>query len=202
MPLTISTAQARFQLRQAAVVVHGRTSPAQQVIATGCTQSGSTGGNCAISGTSTSVVTFSVIPGTYQGLHIVIWGEASSGPIGVLTTLNGDTSADYSINGSFQNTSGPTSLAQASGTSCQSAGLGSANASSSQIDFPFYADTTFPKNWTWKSYLNTSISSLTNNFQYEAGCAWSSSAAVTSVTFYDCLWTLHSRNQVHHLRVN
>ena len=155
-----------------------------QITAAGCTQSASTGGYCAISGSSTTAVTFSVIPGTYNALKIVEYGASTSGTtVHILGTFNGDTGSNYATNGSFQNdTSGPGSAGAASQSSCVLGVLASTGANSGVVLIPGYADTSFDKSATLQSTSLASLSSTANNQYLDYGCGWASTSAITSIT--------------------
>jgi hypothetical protein len=155
-----------------------------QVTATGCTQSDTTGGSCAVSGGSTSVVEFSVIPGTYRRLQLVVWGEGSAGsPLHVRTTFNSDTGSDYANNGNYQ--IGSSAVAANNSTSvtyCSFGNLPNTGVGQITFDVPFYANTSFYKISVEHDGMFLSPSSGTND-DSENTCGWASTSAITSVTF-------------------
>jgi hypothetical protein len=154
-----------------------------QVTASGCTQSASTGGNCAVSGSTTTAVTFSVIPGTYNALRIVWYGASVSGS-GTSATVqfNSDSGSDYATNGGYQQgTSNYQEAGIASQTSCAVGFFASTGAQSTVMDIPGYADTSFAKTalTTQSGFLSAGSSS---NVWEGKACYWSGTSAITSVT--------------------
>lgn len=139
-------------------------------------------GACAISGSSTTAVTFSVIPGTYNRLQIIIWGQGSA-TLNVNTTFNSDTAANYAVNGYVQtSTTNPTANAAASQAFCAGSGMTTGIVSTLEINIPFYANTSFGKAVQVHASEIGSISALASNFDITTGCAWNGTAAITSVT--------------------
>jgi hypothetical protein len=154
-----------------------------QVTATGCTQSASIGGNCVVSGSSTSAVTFSVIPGTYQSLTVEGYGESTTGTeLGIYVTYNGDTGSNYSLNGVYQSsTTAPGASAAVSQAHCQAGLLSNTGASSFKLEIPGYADTSFTKTDLSQTISAVSPSSASNIWA-DNGCGWNNTAVITSVT--------------------
>jgi hypothetical protein len=156
-----------------------------QITASGCVQSSSVGGTCAVSGSSTSVVTLSVIPGTYSALTIVAYGTDTVGlQVPVDLTINGDTGSNYSINGIYQNGSNaPTANANISEPNCEAMLLSSTGISAATFYILGYANTAFPKSISVPNVAVTNTASVTDNRVSQYGCAWNNTAAITSVTF-------------------
>jgi hypothetical protein len=155
-----------------------------QITASGCTQSASTGGKCAISGSSTAAVTFSVLPGTYNEILIKWYGGSTSGSaINARMTFNGDTGSNYAANGYYQGGgSAPASGGAASQSFCAAGTLSSAAASSQEIELPGYADTSFDKTGWSQIDSFSSVSSTSDNYQQVYDCLWANTAAITSIT--------------------
>lgn len=146
----------------------------------GCTF---TSGACAVSGSSTTAVTISSIPGTYLNLHLVILGQSTSGYQFIQTQLNGDTSGHYSHNSLY--TSSTTGWGGATnGTSVAFMDLGQLGASPnvclSDIYIPYYAGgftKILSSRWTQANGLGT-IPNTAVAMGY-----WDQTSAITSVTF-------------------
>lgn len=157
-----------------------------QITATNCTQSASTGGYCSISGTTTTSVTFSVIPGTYLGLHTVIYGQGSAA-LNVQVTFNSDSGSHYSLVGYFQSgASAPGANSAATQTFCAGSGLTTGNVSAIISDVPFYADTSFAKVIETHGGEMASTGTSSSNFDLGTSCSWDNGgtpAAITSVTY-------------------
>jgi hypothetical protein len=154
-----------------------------QITASGCTQSASTGGYCSVSGSSTSAVTFSVIPGGYNGLQLRTYGSAS-GAESATVTFNGDTTGGhYAYGGSYQTgTSGPAATQAGSASSCNGGAFVSGIGGQLIYDINFYSSTSFGKMMTVTGNAIGSISSTASNFYYNVGCAWNQTSAITSIT--------------------
>ena len=154
-----------------------------QITAVGCTQSGSTGGNCAISGSSTTVVTLSVIPGTYSSLRYVIWGQGSAAA-NVNVIYNGDTAAHYVQQGSFQTgNNNPVPDITTNAAACTPGGLTTGLSGNIITEIPFYADTSFGKSSISTGSEIASLGTNTSNFHVVTACGWSDTSAITSITF-------------------
>jgi hypothetical protein len=166
----------------------GYTAPAWtnitgSVTPTGCTVSG---GSCAVSGTTTTAVTFASIPGTGNRLQIVVWGGGSSNDANVNMTFNGDTAAHYAYNGYLQfTTTSPTANDAVSATACGVGQLSATNTSQTIADIPFYAVAAFGKMVTSASGAIPSTSSASANLATQSTCNWDNGgtpAAITSIT--------------------
>lgn len=134
---------------------------------------------------ASATVTFSAIPGSYSGLVLsLLLASATSAPTFQLQ-FNGDTAAHYScqiLYGSAP-TSGANNNNVSSGTSMagtiMSAGA-SPLAALARLYIPYYAATTLDKvvTGTWSRF-----DSATAYFQGAWGGLWTSTAAITSITF-------------------
>jgi hypothetical protein len=128
-------------------------------------------------------VTFSVIPGTYNALHIVWYGTTVSGSgTSATAQFNSDSGSDYATNGGFQQgTSNYQEAGITSQTSCAVGFFASTGVQSTLMDIPGYADTSFAKSvfTTQSGFL--SVSSSSNAWEGKA-CYWSGTSAITSVT--------------------
>ena len=152
------------------------------VIVSGCTVSGTA---CVVSGGSTTAVTFSVIPGTYNALRISVYGAATggTGQASIAGTFNSDTGSNYARQGYYQNnTTAVTANAGTSQTSCTAGELSPSSASSFSFEMPGYASTSFAKTGFMRSGTFVSVSSGTYNSLSEYTCLWNNTAAVTSIT--------------------
>lgn len=154
------------------------------VTPSGCTVSN---GACAVSGSTTTAVTFSSIPGTYNALQIRVWGQASSGvglsaPYGLLT-FNGDsTSGHYFLNGSYQNGSGsPAPNVVSSAPGCYTGQIAAGGASQLITDILFYASTAFPKVGSSRSSAAVGTT-LSSNVDETLTCGYTQTTAITSIT--------------------
>lgn len=156
-----------------------------QVTATGCTQSGSTGGVCTAGG-STSVVTFSVIPGGHTMLRIEAVGVATSGATnGSTLTVNGDTGSNYQRIGDFANgTSALGAITAASQSGCNGGQWSNTGVSEGWFEIPLYASSTLGKVIRGETLNATAANSTTNTQHIYNKCVWlpGSPAAITSVT--------------------
>jgi hypothetical protein len=142
-----------------------------------------------ISGSSTTSVTFSGIPGTYSSLRLTVWGQTnrSATQDQVHLTFNGDGAGNY--NSSDIEGGGGTSPSQGGNNAgVDYINIGNINASTSgstpgQIDCMItgYASTAFNK-----TLLSTSTLNLTTSGQDQyivvVGGNWLSTAAITSIT--------------------
>jgi len=152
------------------------------VIVSGCTVSGTA---CVVSGGSTTAVTFSVIPGTYNALRISVYGAATggTGQASISGTFNSDTGSNYASQGYYQNnTTAVTANAGTSQTSCAAGELSPSSASSFSFEMPGYASTSFAKTGFMRSGTFVSVSTGTYNSLSEYTCLWNNTAAVTSIT--------------------
>ena len=149
---------------------------------TGCTYAS---GVCTVSGSTTTVVTLSSIPGTYLGLRLMLKGTTTnSSGSSVVMTFNSDTGSHYAVQGIFNTSGGSvTSLSAVSQAGCvnfpQTAG---AVIGGAIIEIPLYADSQ-GKMATVDSNNIASISSATNNQFVHNTCGWNQTSAITSVTF-------------------
>lgn len=156
-----------------------------QVTASGCTQSATTGGACAVSGSSTTAVTFSSIPGTYNQIELILWGQSNSGSANLNLTVNSDASSHYAKGGFFQTASSAPAASQAvSQSSCQIGVFRAASgvAASASVQIPFYANTSFGKNFLMRNVNFDSISSNTDNFDIVGSCGYNQTTAISSMT--------------------
>jgi hypothetical protein len=128
-------------------------------------------------------VTFSVIPGGYNGLQLRTYGSAS-GAESATVTFNGDTtSGHYAYGGSYQTgTSGPAATQAGSASSCNGGAFVSGIGGQLIYDINFYSSTSFGKMMTVTGNAIGSISSTASNFYYNVGCAWNQTSAITSIT--------------------
>jgi hypothetical protein len=152
------------------------------VTATGCTVSN---GVCTVSGSTTSVVTFSVIPGTFNHLKMIFNGIGDSTWQSVPLTINADTSAHYADEGYFVTGTGTiTGLSAVSATACKGLYLAASGAvaGSAEFLFPFYAQTSFGKTVVQEMMSYPSVSSATNNGALHSTCLWNQTSAITSFT--------------------
>ena len=150
------------------------------VTATGCTVSGN---KCAVSGTSTSAVMFSVIPGTFNHLRLVVHGNATTGTNGINITLNSDTGTNYGRTGIFANgTSATSNAGAATQSSCGTYQFATGGVGTVTFDLPYYADTNFIKQGQIAADDVPQTSATTNYQVQRAGCTWNNTAAVTSIT--------------------
>jgi hypothetical protein len=154
-----------------------------QVTASGCTQSASTGGNCAVSGSTTTAVTFSVIPGTYNAVHVVWYGQTSVNNIATTLTFNGDTGGNYAFNGYYETTTTVTGISNTDVSGCKGGLAVNPGTSSNIFEMFGYADTAFPKTGWTENNSFSSVSSGATNFQQITSCLWNNTAAITSMTF-------------------
>ena len=143
-------------------------------------------GGVVVAGRSTSSVTFSSIPSTYNSLLIVqMGGTDNSGSTNTTIQFNGDTGSNYAQSGYFMTGSPGTlvsafsaPLAQAYGSDISgSVGLvGVGN-----ITIPFYANTSFPKTIISDGGSFVATSSASSNRKINITSAWNSTAAINSV---------------------
>jgi len=151
------------------------------VTVSGCTV---TSGVCVV-GTPGTTITLSSIPGTYNHLRLYIVGqESNSGGAFIELNLNGDSGSDYQYGWSFaSSSSGMTNFSSLSASNllvCYFNDTSVAGASSSStIDLPFYAQTSFYKDMAGQSSLYNASSYSSSTF-YNG--TWKSTAAITSAT--------------------
>lgn len=157
-----------------------------QVTATGCTQSASTGGKCTVSGTTTTSVTFSVIPGTYNNLKLYMTTKSTSAAQGVSIQFNSDTGSNYSTQGPQTANTTNTGIMVVSQTGIKIASVPASTGlvGTAVVTIPNYANTTFPKNTVSLGVDADSISSGTNNIATTLYGTWNSTAAITSITIF------------------
>jgi len=154
-----------------------------KVTVSGCTVSN---GACAVSGGSTSAVTFSDIPSTYNRLQLVIWGQDSTSSTDHnQITFNSDTGSNYAYNATYStatNSSAGT-LPVSTASSCYGGVMNNGVVSESIIDIPFYANTSFKKAAHVASdSIATIAAGLANNYEFDVSCGWNNTAAITSIT--------------------
>jgi hypothetical protein len=151
------------------------------VTVSGCTV---TSGVCVV-GTPGTTITLSSIPGTYNHLRLYIVGqESNSGGAFIKLNLNGDSGSDYQYGYSYASSfSGMTNFSSLSASNllvCYFNDTSVAGAfSSSTIDLPFYAQTSFYKNMAGQSSLYNASAYSSSTF-YNG--TWQSTAAITSAT--------------------
>jgi hypothetical protein len=151
------------------------------VTVSGCTV---TSGVCVV-GTPGTTITLSSIPGTYNHLRLYIVGqESNSGGAFIKLNLNGDSGSDYQYGWSFASSSSEmtnfSSLSASNLLVCYFNDTSVAGASSSStIDLPFYAQTSFYKDMAGQSSLYNASSYSSSTF-YNG--TWKSTAAITSAT--------------------
>lgn len=153
------------------------------VTVSGCAVSG---GACAVSGTTTTAVTFSAIP-AHNRMQIIYYGQGSASDAAVNVTLNADTGSHYIFQGYFQtSTSAPSGNTAASQASMNAGHIENNLASQSICDFAFYANTTFSKVMECHTGSFGSTSSQSANFDIQISGSWDNGgtpAAVTSATY-------------------
>jgi hypothetical protein len=147
---------------------------------TGCTYAS---GACTISGSSTTAVTISSIPGTYLNLHLVVVGENTGASLAYLnTTFNADSGANYQW-GSFYVQAGSATWGSGSGdgtdfgNTCQ---LNQSDASICEISIPYYVGGFDKFAQTIETYGQ---GSATYQYNFKFQTRWNSTAAITSITF-------------------
>jgi hypothetical protein len=155
-----------------------------QITATGCTQSASTGGVCTVSGTSTSTITLSVIPGTYNNLKLYLTTKTTGSNAGVILQFNSDTGSNYTVHGLNIASSTVTGVVTTSTTSAKMCSVPASTgiAASCMSVIPNYANTTFPKVILSNGSDIDSISSGTNDIYTSLGSGWNNTAAITSIS--------------------
>lgn len=147
-----------------------------------------------VSGSSTSVVTFSSIPSTYTDLVVIgVARSASSGLLqdNMILRINGNTGANYTI-GRVNVLDGTTILASRSTTSTSipitpiSAATQTASIFSNfEIYFGKYTDTSRPKTVAWwgNGPSNTTTSTISGFGSGQYGQANSDFTAISSISF-------------------
>jgi hypothetical protein len=179
-------------LANASTTVNGQTCTLGSTctIATGLTQIA----QVVVSGSSTTTVTFSAIPGTYSSLQLIASGAASdSGTlISVNCQFNSDaTSTDYGGNyiyGTNAAVSAGASTPTSTGDNCfDLPGTSTiANvAGQSSILFPGYAGTVFYKTFTANGNVQSSTTFATGLSNLTISGMWKSTAAITSIVLTD-----------------
>lgn len=161
---------------------------AGSVTATGCTV---TNGACTVSGSSTITVTFSVIPGTYSSLIVMVIGRvddsANNEPVSL--QFNADTGSNYDYSRLYGGSSGPGNSNSTGQTTAQGVYFNGASAAAnfaSQVVYTVvgYAGTTFFKTVTAQNQSANSGSAGVIDNQIMSG-AWRSTSAITSVSLID-----------------
>jgi len=137
-----------------------------------------------VSGTTTTAITFSSIPGTFTNLRVVFVGQTSNGSADVLQLqFNGDAGSHYSY-GAVYNAGGTTASAYNGGpaTSINLGGIVPTTSTSYpgiiELTVPLYAGTTFNK----VAVGIVSVGASTNSGAQTDGGSWASTAAITSLT--------------------
>jgi hypothetical protein len=125
-----------------------------------------------VSGSSTTTVTFSSIPGTYTDLVLIVAGNVTPG--GLNLTVNSDTSANYSYTRMFGQSGGALSGRDTASTSIPITISDMVNGSA-LINIQRYANTA-----TYKCFLLRANNSSSYVGAYSG--TWKSTSAITSVT--------------------
>jgi len=137
-----------------------------------------------------ATIDFTAIPATYTHLVVVITGrnDAANNESNLLMQLNGDTAANYDwaqVQVYSQSTA-PAGSGAAGATAAQVGVMNGANAAASkasttEINLPNYAGTTFHKAWLSSSADRTGYTPGGINVNAVSG-AWSNTAAITRLT--------------------
>jgi len=139
-----------------------------------------------VSGSTTTNITFSAIPGTYSSLHIGCQGlsnDAASSDF-VTVQFNGDTGTNYSysyiagghsaLSSSFSNATAAPAVSAIS-----SSVVSATRASQFTLDVINYAGTTFTK--SYQGFGGALGSSAGNIDAFNTNGSWNSTAAITSI---------------------
>ena len=136
-----------------------------------------------------ATVTFAGIGGSFSGLQIAVTARASASATGedMYMQFNGDTSADYSrqyigASGGSAGAGQTTSTAQASIVFISAANALANAPVSAEIWIPAYAGTTFRKE-AFSTAAGITGSGVSGIYNQNESVDWSSTAAITSITF-------------------
>ena len=138
-----------------------------------------------VSGSSTTSITFSSIPGTYTTLKLIGYGVSSAvADDGVGVQFNGDTGANYDYSAYFNNGSSIGAFVSSAGTSGGMifGGTSGSRAAQVSLEIASYASTSFYKTYhgvgTIWSISNGSMKESTINGD------WKNTAAITSIKLF------------------
>ena len=144
-----------------------------------------------VSGSSTTAVTFSSIPGTYTSLRIVANGRVSDSNTNeaILVEFNADTGNNYDWSFTFGGFSALTASTAVADSQIRAGILTGATAPANYagtmtLDIPGYAGTTFYKTTSSQSSWNLDTNAGHLNASSHAG-QWHSTAAITQIVLTD-----------------